>query len=74
MFESHQQLELNHERREKSSFSKKYILKDSYYCFDSLAIRLRSKDLKTSYPKNRTTRITGLACMKKGLTVRNGHM
>ena len=32
-----------------------------YYWFDSLAIRLQSKDLKTPYPKNRTTRITGLA-------------
>ena len=39
------------------------ILKDSHYCFDSLAIRLRSKDLKTPYPKNRTTQITGLECI-----------
>ena len=39
------------------------ILNDFNYCFDSLAIRLRSEDLKTPYPRNRTTRITGLACM-----------
>ena len=39
------------------------ILKDSNYCLDSLAIRLRSKDLKTPYPKKRTTRNTGLACI-----------
>ena len=32
-------------------------------CVDSLAIRLQPKDLKTPYPKNRTTRITGLAFM-----------
>ena len=37
------------------------IQKDSKYCIDSLAIRLQSKDLKTPYPKNRTTRFTGLA-------------
>ena len=30
---------------------------------DSLAVKLLSKDLKTPYPKNQTTRITGLACM-----------
>ena len=36
-------------------------IKDYKYCFDSLAIRLRSKDLKTPYPKNQTTRIKGLA-------------
>ena len=34
------------------------ILKDSNYCFDSLEIRIRSKDLKTPYPKNRTTQIS----------------
>ena len=33
------------------------------YCFDSLAIRLWSKDLNTPYTKNLTTRITGLAFM-----------
>ena len=30
------------------------LLKDSNYCFDSLAIRLRSKDLKTPHPRNLT--------------------
>ena len=30
------------------------ILKDSNYCFDSLAIRIQSNDLKTPYPKNQT--------------------
>ena len=33
------------------------------YCFDSLVIRLQSKDLKTPHPKNRITRITRLACI-----------
>ena len=42
------------------------ILKDSNYCFDSLAIRVQSKDLKTPYPKNR---ITGSA-LKERLSVR----
>ena len=35
------------------------ILKDSNYCFDSLAIRLQSKDLKTPYPRNRTPGLQG---------------
>ena len=29
------------------------------YCFDSLAIRLQSKDLKTPYPKNRIPGLQG---------------
>ena len=41
------------------------ILKDSNYCFGSLAIKLWSKDLKTPYPKNRITRITGLVYLKE---------
>ena len=35
------------------------ILEDSYYRFDFLAIRLRSKDLKTPYPRNRTPGLQG---------------
>ena len=37
-------------------YTKKYN-----YCFDSLAIWQRIKDLTTPYPKNQTTLITGLA-------------
>ena len=35
------------------------ILKYSNYCFDSLAIRLQSNDLKTPYPNNWTQGLQG---------------
>ena len=41
-----------------ATLNKQNILNDFNYCFDSLAIRLLSKDLKTPYPKNRTTQIS----------------